>query len=416
VIDGNLYPFPDNIKLDCNCTIKNYPEGMSTNFSFDNNDPTPYLIIFDNVLHTGQMACNSVAGHTIWFVNGSSTSIQEGCQNLLIPVEKIDKQSPAPFAAIGVPFTYTLTIPVLYDAATGTIINSSGSVNDLHSIILTDDLNATGAAITYISHVAYWQGSSIPVTPTFSNASGVLTFNFNDLPIIPAEQQIVLEITVVLNDTPANVPGTVFTNTAKWSFGRLIDGVYYEPLPGEWGISDPMIIVGPDLVVTKTSSETALNLGDTAIYTIDAQNTGGGAAWNTTILDEIPVGMCEHNPTTAPGVSAQIFEADGITPVSGPLVQGTDYSVTYRDRAFSAPDHHLPVSAGCRNYARRLSPYQRCRRYPMVQWRQQLRRSPPIRQDAHRRHTGRRGFPGQRDGHDGAGRLLLSKDRGESDQ
>jgi hypothetical protein len=116
VIDGNLYPFPDNIKLDTNCTIRNYPEGMSTNFSFDNNDPTPYLIIFDNVLHTGQMACNSVAGHTIWFVNGSSTSIQEGCQNLLIPVEKIDKQSPAPFAAIGVPFTYTLTIPVLYYA------------------------------------------------------------------------------------------------------------------------------------------------------------------------------------------------------------------------------------------------------------------------------------------------------------
>jgi uncharacterized repeat protein (TIGR01451 family)/fimbrial isopeptide formation D2 family protein len=90
-----------------------------------------------------------------------------------------------------------------------------------------------------------------------------------------------------------------------------------------------MIIVGPDLVVTKTSSETALNLGDTAIYTIDVQNTGGGAAWNTTILDEIPVGMCEHDPTTAPGISAQIFEADGITPVSGPLVQGTDYSVTY---------------------------------------------------------------------------------------
>jgi hypothetical protein len=95
---------------------------MSTNFSFDNNDPTPYLIIFDNVLHTGQMACNSVAGHTIWFVNGSSTSIQEGCQNLLIPVEKIDKQSPAPFAAIGVPFTYTLTIPVLCFAKAQSVI------------------------------------------------------------------------------------------------------------------------------------------------------------------------------------------------------------------------------------------------------------------------------------------------------
>jgi uncharacterized repeat protein (TIGR01451 family) len=329
VIDGNLYPFPDNVKLDCNCTIKNYPGGMSTNFSFDNNDPTPYLIIFDNVLHTGQMACNTVAGHTIWFVNGSSTSIQDGCQNLLIPVEKIDKQSPAPLAAIGVPFTYTLTIPVLYDPATGTVIKSNGSVNDLHSIILTDDLNGTGAALTYVGHVAYWEGSGTPVTPTFSNVGGVLTFNFSDLPIIPAEQQIVLEITVVLNDTPANVPGTVFTNTAQWSFGRLIDGVYYEPLPGEWGISDPMTIVGPDLVVTKTSSETALNLGDTATFTIDVQNTGGGDAWNTTILDEIPVGMCDYDPTTAPGVSAQIFAADGVTPVSGPLVQGTDYSVTY---------------------------------------------------------------------------------------
>ena len=44
-----------------------------------------------------------------------------------------------------------------------------------------------------------------------------------------------LEITVVLDDAPTNEPGTVFTNTAKWSFGRLIDGVFYEPLPGEWG-------------------------------------------------------------------------------------------------------------------------------------------------------------------------------------
>ncbi|MCJ7814617.1 MAG: isopeptide-forming domain-containing fimbrial protein, partial [Xanthomonadales bacterium] len=275
------------------------------------------------------MSCNTVAGHTIWFVNGSSSSIQEGCQNLLIPVEKIDKQSPAPFAAIGVPFTYTLTIPVLYDAATGTVINSNGSVNELHSIILTDDLNATGAALTYVTHDAYWQGSGTPVTPTFSNVGGVLTFDFNNLPIIPAEEQIVLEITVVLNDTPVNAPGTVFTNTVKWSFGRLIDGVYYVPLPGEWGISDPMTIVVPDLVVTKTSSETALNLGDTATFTIDVQNTGGGDAWNTRILDEIPAGMCDYDPTTAPGVSAQIFAADGVTPVSGPLLQGTDYSVTY---------------------------------------------------------------------------------------
>ncbi len=326
VIDGDLYPFPDNVKLDINCTIKNYPGGMSTNFSFDNNDPTPYLIIFDNVLHTGQMSCNTVAGHRIWFVNGSSSAIQEGCQNLLIAVEKIDKQSPAAFAAIGVPFTYTLTIPVLYDVGTGTVINSSGSVNELHSVILTDDLNATGADLTYLSHVAYWQGSGTPAPHTFSNVGGALTFDFSSLPTIPAGDQIVTEITVVLSDTPANAAGTVFTNTAKWSFGRLIDGVFYEPLPGEWGISAPMAIVEPDLVVTKTSSEAALNLGVFSTFTIDVQNTGGSDAWNTTILDLIPVGMCDYDPTTPPGVSAQIFAADGVTPVSGPLAQGTEYS------------------------------------------------------------------------------------------
>ncbi|MEN8244135.1 MAG: isopeptide-forming domain-containing fimbrial protein [Thermodesulfobacteriota bacterium] len=304
---------------------------MSTNFSFDNNDPTPYLVIFDNVLHTGQMACNTVAGHTIWFVNGSSSAIQEGCQNLLIPVEKIVKQSPAPSATIGIPFTYTLTIPVLFDAGTGAVINSSGSLNDLHSIILTDDLNATGAALTYVGHNAYWEESGTPVAPVFTNAGGALTFDFNNLPIIPAEQQIVLEITVVLDDLPANAPGTVFTNTAKWSFGRLIDGVFYEPLPGEWGISESMIIAVPDLVVTKTSSETALNLGDTITYYIDLQNMGASDAWNTTILDEIPAEMCDYDPSTAPGFSVQIFAADGITPVSGLLTQGADYSVLYTD-------------------------------------------------------------------------------------
>jgi len=257
VIDGNLYPFPDNIKIDTNCTIKNYPGGMSTNFSFDNNDPTPYLVIFDNVLHTGQMACNAVAGHTIWYVNSSSISIQEGCQNLLIPVEKIDKEIPAPTAAIGVPFTYTLTIPVLYNAATGTVINSSGSL-DLHSIKITDDLNATGASLTYVSHDAYWRDSLDSVPHTFSNVGGVLNFNIDTNTIIPAGDQIVLKITVVLDNTSTNFPGKVFTNTAKWSFGRLIDGVYYEPLPGEWGISDPMTIVEPDLVVTKTSSTSTI--------------------------------------------------------------------------------------------------------------------------------------------------------------
>ena len=50
VLDGFAgTPAPSQIKIDRNCTIRNYPGGMSTNFTFDTNDPTPYLVIFDNV-------------------------------------------------------------------------------------------------------------------------------------------------------------------------------------------------------------------------------------------------------------------------------------------------------------------------------------------------------------------------------
>jgi uncharacterized repeat protein (TIGR01451 family) len=339
VLDGSAGTIaPAQLQIDRNCTIRNFPASnpLSTNFSFltqPGQTNERWLIVFDNVVHTGQMACNSVAGHRIWFTNGSSTSIQEGCQNLLIPVEKIDKRNPAgqTTAAIGVPFTYSLTIPVLFDPATGSVINASGSLNDLHGVIVTDDLNATGVDLTYLSHVAYWQGSGTPVPHTFSNVDGLLTFD--GFPIIPAGQQIEIEITVVLADTPANVAGTQFVNTAKWEFGRLIDGVFYQPLPGEWGITPPLTIGAPQLVVTKTGPATlglTLNLGEWGQFGLDVHNTGLSDAWNVTILDRLPDGptggMCDTTPEV---LSARVFEADGSTPVSGVLVEGSDFSLGY---------------------------------------------------------------------------------------
>jgi len=342
---------PSQLQIDQNCTIRNYPASnpLRTNFSFytqPGQTDERWLIVFDNVVHTGNMSCNSVLEHKIWFTNGSSTKIQEGCQNLLIPVEKIDKQNPAgqTTAAIGVPFTYTLKMPVLYDSGTGTVINNSGSLNDLHSVTLTDDLNATGVDLTYVSHTAYWEGSGAPIALTFSNVGGVLSFD--NFPIIPAGEQIIIEITVVLEDTLTNAPGTQFINTAKWNFGRLIDGVFYEPLPGEWGISEPLTIAAPNLTVTKTGPATlgrTLNLGEWGQFGIDVQNTGLSDAWNVTLLDRLPDGptggMCNVTPQI---LSAQVFAADGITPVSGkgPLVPGTDFSISYS----SAPACELTLT------------------------------------------------------------------------
>ena len=72
----------------------------------------------------------------------------------------------------------------------------------------------------------------------------------------------------MLDNSPVNVIGTQFINTAKWDFGRLIDGTFYEPLPGEWGISPPLTIAGPDLVVTKTGPAT-LNLAQWGTFALE---------------------------------------------------------------------------------------------------------------------------------------------------
>ena len=338
IIDGFVTPNPPSqINVQGNCTIRNFPatNPLTSNISYFGQGTDPYLLVFDNVVHTGNMACDIVQGNKIWFANSSSTTVQTKCQSLLIPIEKIDKQNPpGSTATIGVPFTYKLVIPVLFDPASGTVINNQGSLNDLHAITVWDDLNATGVNLTYVSHTAYWAATGAPITHTFSNVGGMLTFAFAPN-IIPAQTQIVVEITAVLDDTPTNAPGTQFVNTAKWEFGRLIDGIFYQPLPGEWGVSPPMTIAAPQLIVTKTGPATigkTLNLGQWGQFALDVRNAGLTPAWDVTLRDRLPNGPTGGMCATAPEVqSARVFMADGVTPVpgKGPLVPGADFTVTF---------------------------------------------------------------------------------------
>ncbi|MDH3869985.1 MAG: DUF11 domain-containing protein, partial [Desulfuromonadales bacterium] len=357
IIDGNVDPVPVQITIDRDCTFQNWPETnqLTSTLNFHTNDPSIYLIIFDNVIFTGHMACANVY-HRIWFANGSDYGSSNSCQDLFIPVESIVKQSPGPVATIGEPFTYTLTLPSM------TLVGGP-SLNDLHSVTLWDDLTATGADLTFVSLNAYLKSTGAPVTlvPETNPLApgGVWTpKNLSYQPyegILPAGEQIIVEITVVPDNTPANAAGRTFVNTAKWWFGRLIQGEFYEPLPGEWGVSEPMTIAEPRLVVNKSSDETAVNLGVPVTFTIGIQNIGGTEAWNTTIIDQLPPDMCELDPTVAPGFASRIVEASGTTVAD--LVLGTDYSATFNgkpsctlslnmisDRAKIGPLQHLVVS------------------------------------------------------------------------
>src|SRR5438132_1163488 len=336
VIDGFVNPVPPSqINIDGNCTIRNFPASnpLTSNISFTGTG-RGWLVIFDNVDFTGNLSCDKVHGNFIWFVNGSITGAHVlSCANLFVPVDKIDKENPPgpPFVSIGVPFTYTLTFPQLVSATTGAVVNPNGSNVEVDQVTVTDNLNATGVSLSYVNSSAAWKGSGASVPFAVSNASGLLTFS--GFPPIPAGQQIVVSVTVVLNNAvPPNSPGTQFSNTANWTLGTTIGGTFHFPLTGQQGISSPpLTIAAPSLVMTKGGPAT-MNPGQLGQFTLNVQNTGNSDAWNATIVDKLPTGttggMCNMTPQV---LSARVFQADGVTPVAGkgPLTAGTDYTLSY---------------------------------------------------------------------------------------
>ena len=334
VLDGNVTPVPSNLQIDGPCTIRNYPASNPYGGNVSLLSTTNTLLIFDNVDFIGNISCDNVHNNVVWFVNGSITRQHVlQCTNLFAPVDKIDKQNPPgpPLVAIGVPFTYTLTFPLLVSATTGRVVNPNGSNQDVSQVTVTDNLDATGVSLSYVSSSAAWKGSGAAVPFTVANAGGLLTFS--GFPTIPAGQQIVLKVTVVLNDAvPPNSPGTQFTNTANWTLGTVVNGTFHYPLPGQQGVSSPpLTIAAPNLAVTKGGPAT-MNLGQLGRFTLNVQNTGTTDAWNATIVDKLPAGATGGMCTASPQIlSAQVFQADGVTPVpgKGPLTAGTDYTLSY---------------------------------------------------------------------------------------
>jgi len=335
VVDGNAHPTPPGLlQIDGACTIRNYPASNPYTGSISWLSTNNTLLVFDNVVFNGNMSCDSHEhGDFVWFVNGSVTRAHIlKCANLFVPVDKIDKQNPPgpPYVSIGVPFTYTLTFPELVSALTGAVVNPNGSNVEVDQVSVTDDLNATGVSLSYVSSSATWKGSGAAVPFTMSNAGGLLTFG--GFPPIPAGQQIVLKVTVVLNNAvPPNSPGTQFSNTANWTLGTTIGGIFHFPLPGEHGISPPLTIAAPKPVMTKSGPAT-MNVGQLGQFALNLQNTGNIDAWNFTIVDKLPTGATGGMCAAAPQIlTAQVFQADGVTPVrgKGPLTAGTDYTVSY---------------------------------------------------------------------------------------
>ena len=236
---------------------------------------------------------------------------------VLIQVPAADpllKENTQPTASIGESFTYRITVP------------QAPYAYPMYDVQITDDLTASAADLRFLG-VTKIAGSE-SWTPVNTGTDTNLVIEDPSVGIgIPAGEQIVVEITIVLEDTPTNVAGLTFTNTADYTY-NWIDEDDTSQLPGSPGTTPPMTIVAPELTLTKSGPAT-MTIGTPETFTLDVQNAGDSPAWNVTLTDLLPDTASGGTCDTAPAaVTAQVFEADG-TPVSGVLVEGTDYSVSW---------------------------------------------------------------------------------------
>jgi len=95
---------------------------------------------------------------------------------------------------------------------------------------------------------------------------------------------------------------------------------------------DLQVKIPDPVLVLRKSGPATMTLTQWGAFGLDVQNTGGSDAWNATIVDKLPTGATGGMCTTPPQIlSAQVFQADGVTPVpgKGPLTAGTDYTVSF---------------------------------------------------------------------------------------
>jgi uncharacterized repeat protein (TIGR01451 family) len=232
---------------------------------------------------------------------------------------------------------YTITVKNIGTAdATNVILRDAVPANTVYVAGSTTLNGAAAADVAGVSPLVNGMRINSPANTTpgsmpadaSSNPANVATITFD----------------VVVN---ANVPGgTVISNQGFVSAdGGIIDQPSDDPrtpAPNDPTLNTLGNPAAPVLVVTK-SGPTTMNLGQWGDFAIDVRNTGASGAWNATIRDVLPHGatggMCNLTPEI---LSAQVFAADGVTPVpgKGPLNSGSGYSQSYS----AAPNCQLVVT------------------------------------------------------------------------
>jgi uncharacterized repeat protein (TIGR01451 family) len=296
--------------------------------------PTQQLIVtyqtqLDANTQTG-VSLTNVAGATQWYNAASSTPTRQSytCALTNGTPGVLDCQDAHTVTVVMPPVTITKQVTVVGGGAPvpGATLAylvhvTNASTSPVTPVVITDDLNAAGAgALTYVAGTATMNGSPNGV----SVAGNVITASYSaTYGALAPGATIDLRFSATLGSTLT--PGTKVTNTGVVTWNT-------PPQSASGSVSILVAVPTPPTLTLVKAGPATMNLGQPGQFSLNVQNTGSIDAWNATIVDKLPTGATGGMCATPPRVlSAQVFRADGVTPVpgKGPLVAGTDYTVTY---------------------------------------------------------------------------------------
>jgi len=245
------------------------------------------------------------------------TTMGPGALDKLNPVLPVE--SPLG-VSIGQPFDYAITVPLVP-------LNTS-----LYDIRILDDLTAIPGTDLVFVDVTNTVGVFNPIN-TGTPFNLVIEDITNGIDTAPM-QNAAVALTVMLRNTPNNVSGNTFMNTANYTFNS-VNGVIATQGLGMPDTTLALMIVEPVLEITKMGppAPSLVRFDVPIAYTLTVENTGNGPAYDTTITDLLPLvpdnapltgGTCNRLPEN---VTVQILKDDDTLVAS--LVQDTDFVVVH---------------------------------------------------------------------------------------
>ena len=167
------------------------------------------------------------------------------------------------------------------------------------------------------------------IVPSFPNSdieasapNSEILFDFGDIESQggPNRPQITATVNVRVADNEATTGGATLTNTSRASFD---DGT--GPATLNSGGAD-ITVVEPRLVVSISGPPT-IEQGTPVQQVLDVENAGGSAAYDSTVILELPVGLRETAPAN---LVLNVFTDNTATNLArGPLVDGVDFTSSY---------------------------------------------------------------------------------------